>query len=104
MLLAGDSLFVGKLARPDLTVEPEEGARGLFGSLGRLLELEDFVEVWPAHIGGSLCGGAGSTPAPATSRATLSKTRERTNSVLNSSMPLTRISVLSEPLDSEQSK
>jgi hypothetical protein len=26
--------------------------------LRELLELEDFVEVRPAHIGGSLCGGA----------------------------------------------
>src|SRR5918911_1848157 len=59
LLLTGDSLFVGDVARPDLAVEPEEGARGLFRSLRRLLEHEDFVEVWPGHVGGSLCGGAG---------------------------------------------
>ena len=64
LLLTGDSLFVGDLARPDLAVEPEEGARGLFGSLGTLLELEDFVEVRPAHIGGSLCGGANMSRKP----------------------------------------
>ncbi len=64
MLLTGDSLFVGDLARPDLAVEPEEGARGLFGSLRRLLELEDFVEVRPGHIGGSLCGGANMSRKP----------------------------------------
>ena len=58
LLLTGDSLFVGDLARPDLAVEPEEGARGLFHSLRKLREFEDFVEVKPAHIGGSLCGGA----------------------------------------------
>ena len=58
VLFTGDSLFVGDLARPDLAVEPEEGARGLFRSLRRLKELEDFVEVRPGHIGGSLCGGA----------------------------------------------
>jgi glyoxylase-like metal-dependent hydrolase (beta-lactamase superfamily II)/rhodanese-related sulfurtransferase len=58
VLLSGDSLFVGDLARPDLAVEAEEGARGLFRSLRRLKELEDFVEVRPGHIGGSLCGGA----------------------------------------------
>ncbi len=57
-VMTGDSLFVADLARPDLAVEPEEGARGLFRSLRRLLELPDFVEVWPGHIGGSLCGGA----------------------------------------------
>jgi hydroxyacylglutathione hydrolase len=58
VLFTGDSLFVGDLARPDLAVEAEEGARGLFRSLGRLKELADFVEVRPGHIGGSLCGGA----------------------------------------------
>ena len=26
---------------------------------GRLLELDDEVEVWPGHLGGSLCGGSG---------------------------------------------
>src|SRR5919106_2673373 len=59
LVVTGDSLFVGDVARPDLAVEPEDGARGLYGSLGRLLELGDFAEVWPGHIGGSLCGGAG---------------------------------------------
>ncbi len=58
VLLTGDSLFVGDLARPDLAVEAEEGARGIFRSLQKLLDLEDFVEVKPGHIGGSLCGGA----------------------------------------------
>ena len=58
VLITGDSLFVGDLARPDLAVEPEEGARGLFRSLSKLKELDDFVEVRPGHIGGSLCGGA----------------------------------------------
>jgi hydroxyacylglutathione hydrolase len=64
LVITGDSLFVGDLARPDLAVEAEEGARGLFGSLHRLLELEDFTEVWPAHIGGSLCGGIGMSEKP----------------------------------------
>ncbi len=58
VLVTGDSLFVGDLARPDLAVEAEEGARGLFRSLCKLKEFEDFVEVRPGHIGGSLCGGA----------------------------------------------
>ncbi|MDQ4042651.1 MAG: rhodanese-like domain-containing protein, partial [Actinomycetota bacterium] len=64
LLLTGDSLFVGDLARPDLAVEAEEGARGLFHSLHKLLELEDFVEVRPGHIGGSLCGGANMSQKP----------------------------------------
>jgi hydroxyacylglutathione hydrolase len=59
-LLSGDSLFIGDVARPDLAIEPREGAAQLFQSLrGRLLALDDEVEVWPGHLGGSLCGGAG---------------------------------------------
>jgi glyoxylase-like metal-dependent hydrolase (beta-lactamase superfamily II)/rhodanese-related sulfurtransferase len=64
LLLTGDSLFIGDLARPDLAVEPEEGARGLFHSLRKIEELEDFVEVRPGHIGGSLCGGPGMSQKP----------------------------------------
>ena len=66
LVVTGDSLFVGDVARPDLAVEPEEGARELFGSLHRLLELDDFAEAWPGHIGGSLCGGAGMSEKPGT--------------------------------------
>jgi hydroxyacylglutathione hydrolase len=64
LVLTGDSLFIADVARPDLAVEPEEGARGLFASLRRLLELDDFAETWPGHIGGSLCGGAGMSEKP----------------------------------------
>src|SRR4029077_8272434 len=36
------------------------GGGQMFHSLhDRLLELDDEVEVWPGHLGGSLCGGAG---------------------------------------------
>jgi hydroxyacylglutathione hydrolase len=66
LVVTGDSLFVGDVARPDLAVEPQEGARELFGSLNRLLELDDFAEAWPGHIGGSLCGGAGMSEKPGT--------------------------------------
>jgi len=59
MLLTGDSLLVGDIARPDLAVEASAGARDLHASLAALLGLGDHVEVWPAHVGGSLCGGAG---------------------------------------------
>jgi hydroxyacylglutathione hydrolase len=55
-VLTGDSLFVNDVARPDLAVEKREGARGLFQSMRRLLELGDGVEVFPGHTGGSLCG------------------------------------------------
>jgi hydroxyacylglutathione hydrolase len=58
-LLSGDSLFIGDVARPDLAVEPREGAVEMYRSLRRLLALPDEVEVWPGHLGGSLCGGSG---------------------------------------------
>ncbi len=59
-VLTGDSLFVGDIARPDLAVDEAEGARDIFRSLGdTLLALPDATEVWPGHLGGSLCGGAG---------------------------------------------
>jgi hydroxyacylglutathione hydrolase len=58
-VLTGDSLFVGDIARPDLAVDPEEGARDIFRSLRGLLELDDATEIWPGHLGGSMCGGPG---------------------------------------------
>jgi hydroxyacylglutathione hydrolase len=59
-VLTGDTLFVGDVARPDLAIEKEEGARGIFRSLHeRLLSLPPETEVWPGHLGGSLCGGPG---------------------------------------------
>src|SRR4051794_34710139 len=59
-VLSGDSLFVGDIARPDLAVDKEEGAHGVFQSLhAQLLNLPGACEVWPAHLGGSLCGGPG---------------------------------------------
>ncbi len=59
-VLTGDTLFVGDIARPDLAVEKHEGARGIFHSLHeKLLRLPDDCEVWPAHLGGSMCGGPG---------------------------------------------
>lgn len=58
-LLTGDSLFVADVARPDLAIDKEEGARGIFQSLHRLLDLPSETEVWPGHLGGSMCGGPG---------------------------------------------
>jgi glyoxylase-like metal-dependent hydrolase (beta-lactamase superfamily II)/rhodanese-related sulfurtransferase len=56
LVLTGDSLFVGEAARPDLAVEPRQGAADLFHSLHRLAELPDGVVVFPGHVSGSLCG------------------------------------------------
>lgn len=59
LLLSGDSLLVGDLARPDLAVDPNDGAQALHATLARIGELPDGVELWPGHVGGSLCGGPG---------------------------------------------
>ncbi len=59
-ILTGDTLFVGDVARPDLAVDRAEGARGIFESLqSKLVALAPETEVWPGHLGGSLCGGPG---------------------------------------------
>jgi hydroxyacylglutathione hydrolase len=59
-VLSGDSLFVGDIARPDLAIDKSEGARQIFHSLhDKLLGLPENCEVWPAHLGGSMCGGPG---------------------------------------------
>jgi glyoxylase-like metal-dependent hydrolase (beta-lactamase superfamily II) len=59
-VLSGDSLFVGDVARPDLAIDRDDGARGIVDSLhGQLLALPDACEVWPAHLGGSMCEGPG---------------------------------------------
>src|SRR3954452_8220232 len=58
-ILTGDSLFAGDVARPDLAVDPAEGALSIYRSLTeRLLTFSDCLEVWPGHLGGSLCGSA----------------------------------------------
>src|SRR4051794_40194021 len=56
-VLTGDSLFVGGVGRPDLGGEARQFADTLYESLfDKLLKLPDFVEVYPAHVGGSSCG------------------------------------------------
>jgi glyoxylase-like metal-dependent hydrolase (beta-lactamase superfamily II)/rhodanese-related sulfurtransferase len=66
LLITGDSLLIGDAARPDLASEAVEGATGLYGSLQRLLELPDGVEVYPGHVAGSLCGAGMSSKASST--------------------------------------
>jgi len=66
LVLTGDALFVGDAGRPDLAVGAREGAEALHGSLRRLLELPDGVEVYPGHVAGSLCGRAMSSKASTT--------------------------------------
>lgn len=62
-LLSGDSLLVGGVARPDLAVAADDGAAALFETLHRLERLDDAVQLWPAHVGASLCGAGSSTSA-----------------------------------------
>lgn len=56
-ILTGDTLLIGDVGRPDLHVDPAEGARDLFRSLHeRLLPMADHIEIFPAHFSGSACG------------------------------------------------
>ena len=63
MVLTGDALFVGDVGRPDFG--GPEGASQEYHSVQKLLQLEDYVEVFPAHFEGScgkgMCGRPSST-------------------------------------------
>jgi hydroxyacylglutathione hydrolase len=63
LVLTGDSLFVGDVGRPDFG--GAEGAERQYSSVHRLLDLGDYVEVFPAHFEGScgkgMCGRPSST-------------------------------------------
>jgi hydroxyacylglutathione hydrolase len=73
-LLSGDTLFPGDVGRPDLLLDDAETrsqtagqARQLHHSLfERLLKLDDIVEVYPGHFGGSACGGVHLSGKPMT--------------------------------------
>ena len=58
LVFSGDSLLIGDVGRPDLHVagDARGQARLLHASLGRLLELPDYVVLYPSHYGGSVCG------------------------------------------------
>jgi glyoxylase-like metal-dependent hydrolase (beta-lactamase superfamily II)/rhodanese-related sulfurtransferase len=60
-VLTGDTLFIGDVGRPDLAgargYTSEQMAAMLYDSLhDKLLQLDDAVEVYPAHGAGSMCG------------------------------------------------
>jgi len=60
-LLTGDTLFIGDVGRPDLAggkgFTPQQMAELMYESLhGKILELPDETEVYPAHGAGSMCG------------------------------------------------
>lgn len=57
LVFTGDTLLVGDVGRPDLFPDQKEQLAGdLYKSLGRLGDLPDRLEVYPAHGMGSLCG------------------------------------------------
>ena len=60
-MLTGDSLFVGDVARPDLAVEPREGAARALPLAARaaLRAPGRASRSGPGHLGGSLCGSSG---------------------------------------------
>jgi len=64
-MASGDFVFVGDLGRPDLLESAagtvgimEPSARTLYKTTKKLGSIPDFVQVWPAHGAGSVCGKA----------------------------------------------
>ena len=69
MILTGDLLFVGSIGRPDLAGAEilEEQVKNLYNSLyEKMRRLPDYLEVFPAHGQGSLCGKGLSAKANST--------------------------------------
>ena len=65
-LLTGHTLMVGDVGRTELASQPEIGARQLFGTIQRLKEFPDYLEVLPGAYAGSVCGRALSGKAVST--------------------------------------
>lgn len=69
-LVTGDFVFVGDVGRPDLLEsaagvvgDKEPSARSLYRSLLEFFQLPDYLQVWPGHGAGSVCGKSlGSIP------------------------------------------
>ena len=80
-VFTGDTLFVGDVGRPDLSVThtPQELATFLYQSIHeKLLTLPDDTEILPAHGAGSLCGRQMS----AESSSTIGKQRQTNYALL----------------------
>src|SRR6266850_2961939 len=58
LVFSGDSLLIGDVGRPDLHVagDAHGQSRQLHASLRRLLDLPDYVVLYPSHYAGSVCG------------------------------------------------
>jgi glyoxylase-like metal-dependent hydrolase (beta-lactamase superfamily II) len=57
-LLTGHTLMVGDVGRTELATSPEVGARQLFGTIQRLKEFPEYLEILPGAYAGSVCGRA----------------------------------------------
>ena len=62
-VLTGDFIFVGDVGRPDLLEKAagfadtmEASARVLYGSLERFRKLPSYLQIFPGHGGGLVCG------------------------------------------------
>jgi hydroxyacylglutathione hydrolase len=65
-LLTGHTLMVGDVGRTELATQPEIGARQLFGTIQRLKEYPEYLEILPGAYAGSVCGRALSGKAVST--------------------------------------
>lgn len=70
-ILTGDTLFIGDVGRPDLAggkgYTPQMMAEMMYDTLhGKLMQLPDEVEVYPAHGAGSMCGRSMSSETSST--------------------------------------
>lgn len=71
MVFTGDFVFVGDVGRPDLLEKAagivdtqEKGAQQLYKSIRHFAELPEYVQMWPGHGAGSVCGKAlGAVPS-----------------------------------------
>ena len=96
MVLTGDLLFVGSIGRPDLAGKEllDKQIENLYNSLyNKILKLPEYVEVYPAHGEGSLCGAGISAKPSSTigyekaSNRLLNLTFEEFKREVNSSFP-----------------
>ena len=70
-IFTGDFVFVGSIGRPDLLEKAAgvkgaalEGAKQMFASVQRFMDLPDYLQLWPGHGAGSACGkGLGAIPS-----------------------------------------
>lgn len=59
LAFTGDTLLIGDAGRPDLFPDiKDELAQRLYDSLRRIEKMGDYIEIYPAHGAGSLCGKA----------------------------------------------